>query len=289
MAPIRHTLVVGDLSQIELRGTLALACDLWEQLGVKQTTEEARALQLLKGGGDLYGDFGSKIYERTITKEETPLERQIAKSAVLGLGFGMGKDKFVAYCKASNIAINEELATYIVKLYRTTYQGVVRLWKYLQEQLRSYIGYPRRLQLFKEPEIWFHEEPLFGDAAIRLPGGLFIKYPGLNFDGATNEFGYIQAKGPVKLFGGKILENIVQASARQIVMEMTVQISQRYKVLMSTHDEIVCAVPSSELDPSVAAAGREFVEEVMTVTPDWWPSLPVGAEVKSSHRYGNAK
>ena len=286
MAPIRHTLVVGDQAQVELRITLALAVALMAQLGVDVTeTEEYKALRILEAGGDLYGTFGTTIYQKTITKENTPLERQIAKSAVLGLGFGMGKDKFIAYCKQQGIAVNEDFAQYVVKLYRGTYSGVVRLWRYMQDRIKAFIAdTDTSLQLFKEPNVWVRRTTLSGDAAVGLEGALQIKYPGLRYDAENNQFLYDRAIGPAKLFAGKYVENLVQYLARQIIVEQTVRVNKRYKVAMSTHDEIVCVVPRDEKEEAMV-----WVKQIMEAPVAWWPSLPLGAEVKSNDRYGNAK
>jgi hypothetical protein len=279
MAPIRHTLVVGDLAQIELRVTLALALEVYNDLG-----EELTALNLLAAGGDLYGHFGSIIYQKPVNKEDTPLERQVAKSAVLGLGFGMGAPKFMAYCKQQGIAVDEDFAQYVVKLYRGTYQGVVRLWKYMNDEMREFVFNGVAKQLFKEPDVWVKHTALYGDPSVGLRDKLQIKYPGLKYDAEERQFVYQRATAPTKIFAGKYVENLVQYLARQIIVEQTVKVSKRYKVAMSTHDELVAVVPQEEKEEGMA-----FVKAVMEAPLEWWKSLPLNADVKSNDRYGNAK
>jgi DNA polymerase len=286
MAPEGHTLVVADLAQIELRITLALAVEVMRQIDVEASigSEENNALDMLSVGGDLYSSFGSIIYQTQVTKETHPLERQVAKSAVLGLGFGMGKDKFMAYCKQQNIAMDEATAERIVKLYRGTYTGVVRLWRYMQDSVKEFLFSGVAKQLFQEPDVWVKPTSLYGDPSVGLQGQLQIKYPGLKYDTAEKQFVYQRAMGPTKMFAGKYVENLVQYLARQVIMEQTVTINKRYKVAMSTHDEI--CVPVAEKD---ATEVRLWIRKIMTTSPTWWPSLPLGVEIHSAERYGEAK
>jgi DNA polymerase I-like protein with 3'-5' exonuclease and polymerase domains len=286
MAPEGHTLIVADLAQIELRATLALARELIYSIDkdAAARSEESNALNILECGGDLYGHFGSIIYQETITKETHPLERQVAKSAVLGLGFGMGAPKFLAYCKQQNIAMDEETAERIVKLYRGTYTGVVRLWRYMQDSVKQFLFDGIAKQLFKEPDVWVKHTSLYGDPCIGLSGALQIKYPGLAYDPEQKQFMYQRAMGPTKMFAGKYVENLVQYLARQVIMEQTVTINKKYKVAMSTHDEI--CVPVLEEDSGEAAA---WIRKVMTTSPTWWKSLPLGVELHTANRYGEAK
>ncbi len=286
-------LVVGDLAQIELRITLALAQRHFrEHLFSQQTlgpeayqqSEEQKALGILATGGDLYSHFGSIIYQKEITKESTPLERQVAKSAVLGLGFGMGKDKFMAYCKQQGITVDDEFAQYVVKLYRGTHGGVVRLWKYMQDQVKVFLAQGEMIKLFQEPQVWLSRTILFNDPCVLLSGGLEIKYPGLGYDVESKGFTYERALGKAKMFGGKFVENLVQYLARQIIMEQTVRVNKKYRVCMSTHDEMCAVVPQEEKDEATT-----WIKGIMEEPVKWWPNLPLSAEVKSAVRYGEAK
>lgn len=286
MAPEGHTCIVADLAQIELRATLALALELIRSINPEaaELSEEKNALDILSVGGDLYSTFGSTIYQTQITKETHPLERQVAKSAVLGLGFGMGKDKFMAYCKQQNIPMDEATAERIVKLYRGTFTGVVRLWRYMQDSVKEFLFSGVAKQLFKEPNVWLKHTSLYGDSCVGLQGQLEIKYPGLKYDPAEKGFSYDRANGKAKMFAGKYVENLVQYLARQVIMEQTVAINKRYKVAMSTHDEI--CVPVSEQDSGEISV---WINKIMTTSPAWWPSLPLGVSINTAERYGEAK
>lgn len=85
LAPEGHTLVVADSGQIEARvvGWVAGQADLLETFRRNDST-----------GGDFYSDVGGSFFGKKLSKKDTPVERQVSKSMVLGLGFGMGVFKF---------------------------------------------------------------------------------------------------------------------------------------------------------------------------------------------------
>ena len=85
LAPPGHSLVVADSGQIEARVVAWLA----RQMELLETFRRNDAID-----GDFYSDEGSRYFGRKLSKKETPVERQVAKSMVLGLGFQMGWTKF---------------------------------------------------------------------------------------------------------------------------------------------------------------------------------------------------
>ncbi len=85
LAPAGHVLAVADSAQIEARVLAWLAGD-------QELLETFRRNDLT--GGDFYSDRGSAFFLKKISKKETPIERQLSKNMILGLGFGMGWSKF---------------------------------------------------------------------------------------------------------------------------------------------------------------------------------------------------
>jgi DNA polymerase len=84
MAPDGYTLVVGDLSQIEPRVLAVLS-------------ENEAMLDIFRAGGDPYAQFGSQMFGiPNMTKDSHPVERQSAKSALLGAGYQLGWASFAA-------------------------------------------------------------------------------------------------------------------------------------------------------------------------------------------------
>lgn len=296
--PEPYLLGVADLSQIEARITLWLGMQI---LG--PDSEEARALQVMAEGGDIYGWFGTRIYNKPINKKDTPQERQISKSAVLGLGFGMGAGRFIDYCKASGITgITPEFAEFIVTLYRQTFRGVAKFWKQcnraIDNMLAGVVDFPLPADGIAVVETAL--DPIFHQPAIRLPNGLYIKYPGLTKNG-EGEVSYLDGSKFVKLFGGKVTENIVQALAALAMRRQKAELKKYYPVVMTTHDELVAIIPNEHADPEkwddekqkwVKAEDGIFslkARDIMTQPIDFLPGLPVDIESGTGWNYGAIK
>lgn len=296
-APEPYLLGVADLSQIEARITLWLGMQLTGPDG-----EEAKALKVMASGGDIYGWFGSRIYSKPINKKDTPVERQISKSAVLGLGFGMGAGRFIDYCKQSGIhGITAEFAEFIVHLYRDTFTGVAKFWrqctKGVDALLKGLVDYPLPND---SPVVWTAHDPIFHQPAIKLPNGLYIKYPGLTKNG-DGEVSYLDGNKFVKLFGGKTTENIVQALAALVMREQKRELNKHYPVVMTTHDELVALIPEEHGDYHEWDEAKGYwkktgdgifsavATKIMTAPVSYLPGLPLAIESDTAYTYGDAK
>lgn len=282
-APDPYTLGVADYKQIECRLVLWLGMQL-----AGPDSEEAKSLKLMAEGGDIYAYFGTKIYGIEISEATHPAERQIAKSAVLGLGYGMGAARFIEYCKSSGIKnITPEFAESIVRLYRQTYKGVVKFWKQanlaVNTLLDGNVDEELALPFTGTPIVYAGYEPLFKSPGIRLPGGLYIKYPGLAKD-PEGQLTYLDGGKCVKLFGGKVTENICQALSAWIMKTHKVLLNKIFRVVMTTYDELVCMVPEGSEKLFIETASR-----IMGNTPDCLPGLPLGVSCGTAIRYGEAK
>lgn len=300
-APEGYTLGVADLSQIEARIVLWLGMQITGPDG-----EEAAALKVMAEGGDIYGWFGERIYGYKVTKGMP--ERQIAKSAVLGLGYGMGWERFLAYCKQSGILIDERFAQDIVKLYRNTFRGVATFWRQCTKatnmMLDGATGYSLPFDC-TNPVVKTALDPLFNEPALhRIHNGLYIKYPGLEKN-AEGEVTYLDGNKRVKLFGGKVTENIVQAIAADIMRAQLTELNKYFPVVMTTHDELVCLISEADADAHDWVTKDEGVtwkwaktgdgefsriaRQVMTKPVEYMPGLPLDIESDTADRYGEAK
>ena len=128
-----------------------------------------------------------------------------------------------------------------------------------------------------------------GTRGIRLPNGLYMKYP--NLRKITNELGkteyvYDTRKGkatvPNRIYGGKVIENVCQALARIIIGEQMLAVNRKYKVVMTVHDAIACVVPEAE-----AETAQEYVEMCMKMRPKWALELPLSCESGVGDSYGD--
>lgn len=280
-APPGSVFVVSDLGQIEFRITLCLA-------------GHASIVARMAAGADLYSEFGTLLYGYPVSKA-TKHERQVAKSAVLGAGFGMGHARFKIYCAASGVKIDLETAKRAIELFRYTYNRVPKLWRIMEagfkQLLRSQTPFDIMLGGY---QCEFGFEPLFGSPGIRLPNGLWIKYPQLMVD-EYGEWQYADGGNWKKIFGGHFVENLAQALARIVIMEKSVRIDRLYPVAMSTHDELACVVEETtmldELSNEIYMPeyAKQEIENIMTENVSWFPGLALNTETEIGYRYGEAK
>ena len=263
---------------------------------------EARVLAWLAGqqdlvelfikGADVYCDFASKVFKRPITKEN-PMERFIGKTCILGLGYGTGSVKLRTTLKSTppGIELPLEQCMQIVSLYREYNSNITDLWNQGNCALRDIHAWDKNDHT-KYP-FGEHSCVYITQKGILLPNGLYITYPGLRADQElTNKSGFVyrSRKGPVRVWGGVVVENVVQALAKIIVGEQMLRINQRYKVALTVHDAAVVSVNETEIDEAV-----EYIRQCMSTPPEWarvrdggkvWMKLPVTCEVKYGRSYG---
>jgi hypothetical protein len=269
LAPIGHTVLVGDSSNIELRTVMALA-------------GQDDVLLKLQNGVDLYCDFASKLFGRTITKADKA-ERFLGKTAMLGLQYGAGAARFqemVRLAKRTDPSvelIDLDRAFAIVDLYRSVHYKVVELWKRCEKVILPDIANGCSM-LNVDVNGWFVTQ---WDGFGR-PGEPGVMYNDLQHDGKN--WTYTMGKMRVNLHGAKVVENLSQHAAMQIVMWQTARINQRYPVKLSVHDEAVCVVKDDEL-----VEARAYMEECLAMTPKWCRSIPVACETGVGGSYGDAK
>ncbi len=174
--------------------------------------------------------------------------------------------------------MEQEEAARIIKIYRHTNNQIIKLWRECQVALEGMlagdayaIGLGGVLQVVPEQN------------GIRLPNGLMMRYGDLKTSEGERglEYSYKTRRGDVRIYGGKVVENVCQAIARCIMAEQMLLISKRYPILLTVHDSVVCSVPDSELNEAAA-----YVSECMRYTPDWAKGLPVRGDVETGKNYG---
>ena len=265
IAPDEHLIINCDSSQIEARVLAWLA----GQEDVTTAFRDAR---------DVYCEFATKVYKRDITKAD-PVERFVGKTCILGLGYGTGWRKLQHTLKTSPPGANlsDEECERIVSLYRESNDKITELWGEGERALKSLIAWPEGS---KNYYLGQNKALLITPDGIRLPNRLYIRYPELQVK--EGEYVYNSRKGEIGLWGGAIVENVVQALARIVVGEQMLKISQKYPVALTVHDAAVCVVPEGEIKEAV-----KFVTDIMSTAPDWAKTLPVACEAKYAYSYGS--
>ena len=247
---------------------------------------EARVLAWLAGqddvvkqfanGEDVYSIFASKIYDRPISKAD-PTERFVGKTCVLGLGYGTGAEKLRHTLKTQppGADLPIEQCQDIVTVYRSVNYRIPELWAECEQALKAlmggkvtphYIGQHKCIQVTSE--------------GLRLPNGLYIRYPNLRLND-ENKMVYDSRKGVTYVWGGMVVENIVQALARIVVGKQLLWVNSSYPLALTVHDAGVWVVQKSQVENA-----RKVIIDMMSTAPDWAPGLPVTCELKYAQRYG---
>jgi len=254
-------LYVADLSNIEARMLAWLA-------------RQEDLLAAFDRGEDVYCQFASEIYGRPITKDNK-LERYVGKTAILGLGYGMGAEKF-QYTLASgspSVEVTIETARTIVQQYRSTYYNIPRLWSVCKQLLYS---------MMDRNQIGNTYGPLaVSNNAIKLPNGMFLKYPALQY--INGEFLYTgRNNSMIRTHGPRVCENIIQALARIVITDQILTTHQlpEVDVVLTVHDEIIALSSKEKPDETL-----DQILAIMKKPPVWCSSLPLDAEGHFSNVY----
>lgn len=268
IAPEGYQVINSDSSQIEARVLVWLA----GQNDVVKWYEEGR---------DVYSEFATKVYGKTITKADKT-ERAVGKTCILGLGYGTGWSKLKQTLKLSAGAdLNDQECQRLVKVYRDVNNKVIDLWRTCDEALQDMSAWPKNKQPYY---LDAHNALLVTPKGIRLPNGLYIHYPGLTWDvsEAKSKFVYKSRRGFISIWGGSVVENVVQALARIIIGEQMLKINKKYRPVLTVHDAVVCVVPETEVDEALS-----FIITTMSMPPSWATGLPVACEAHHGASYGD--
>ena len=266
MAPAGHYVINCDSSQIEAR---VLAWLAGQNDVVKQ----------FANGEDVYSVFASKIYKQPISKAN-PVERFVGKTCILGLGYGTGAKKLQHTLKTQppGADLSEEECKRIVDLYRQENDKIPALWRECDRALEHLASWPSGT---KEYALGQHGCVWVTPQGLRLPNGLYIKYPKLQR--GEKGFIYTSRKGVQSLWGGAVVENVVQALARIIVGEQMLELSEQgLRPVLTVHDAAVVVVKKGDITPVL-----DKVTKIMSAPPKWAAGLPVACEAKYGISYGD--
>jgi DNA polymerase len=268
VAPSGHVVINCDSSQIEARVLTWIA-------------GQDDVVQWYKEGRDVYSEFASKVYDRPITKDDKT-ERAVGKTCILGLGYGTGWQKLQQTLKiAANTELDDLECQRLVRVYREVNNKVIEFWRVCDEALHDIASWPYE----KEPYYLDKNKALLVTSrGIKLPNGLYIQYPGLTYDTseAKSRFTYKSRRGTISIWGGSVVENVIQALARIIVGEQMLAINEKYRPVLTVHDAVVCIAKKDDADNAKA-----FIMEVMSKPPEWAEGLPVACEANYGESYGD--
>ena len=267
-------LLGADYTAIEARVTLWYA-------------DEQEGLDVFRRDEDIYKFTAMKIYSAAYD-EITSSQRFIGKQAVLGLGFGMGWKKFIEICANYGVTITEQFAKDVVYGYRDTYFRVINFWAACEHAAKECVLAPGRR--IKVGRITYASSGKF--LYCMLPSGRRLAYhkPYIGQQKTpwgTDQFGLCywgvdQKTGKycnISTYGGRLVENIVQATARDVMALAILKAEQQgYPVVLTVHDEVI-----SEVDEGTKSL-TEF-ESLLAENPGWADGLPIIAKGWRGKRY----
>lgn len=264
-APDGYMMIDCDSSQIEARTVAWLA-------------GQNDLVEAFDKGEDVYKIMASAIYGKDV-EEISKDERFVGKTTILGAGYGMGSQKFQVQLKTFGVEIEADEANRIIQVYRKTYDQIPELWKQAQKCIESIVD--KKVAPFGAVDA-VKFDPIEG--GFLLPSGLWQRYDGLervyDADGKV-QYQYKTRKGAVKIYGGKVVENLCQAIARCVIAEQMLLIGKRYRVVLTVHDAVACLAPKEEV-----VEAQLYVEECMKTRPAWAQTLPLSCESGVGKSYG---
>ena len=254
--------IVADFSAIEARVIAWLAGEQWR-------------LQVFRQGGDIYCASASKMFHVPVEKHgQNAHLRQKGKIAELALGYGGAVGALTAM-GALEMGLAEEELPPLVRQWREANPHIIRLWAQVENAAMTAVREKARVRLGR---LTFHCRS--GMLFITLPSGRKLCYvkpriqtnrfggDGLTYEGVGESRKWTR----IETFGGKLTENIVQATARDLLAEAMLRLRDAgLEIVMHVHDEAVLEVP-------IGHSGVEEVCALMAEAPAWADGLPLRAD-----------
>ena len=228
--------IIADFSAIEARIIAYLSNEKWR-------------LDVFNTHGKIYEASASKMFNVDINKitKESEL-RQKGKIAELALGYQGGVGALVSM-GAYNMNLCEEDLVEIVKAFRSSNINIVNLWKKVERAFIKAVKDKTVVNIDKNISFVYEGNILF----IKLPSGRRLSYirPRIDYNNSFNKYvityegvdSVSKKQTRLTTYGGKLVENIVQAIARDILGYAMLNLKDRgFDIVMHVHDEIVVEV-----------------------------------------------
>lgn len=311
IAPSKKKLVIADLSNIEGRVLAWLAGEEWKL----QAFRDFDAGQ----GFDLYKLAYAKAFGIDPSLVDKDM-RQIGKTMELALGYAGGCGAFITFSLAFNIDLEkmaekaieaipkktlDEAASFLEwqlgqgksqfglsdrafivcdsfkRLWREAHPNTATYWKELENGCRTAINNPGQTYSCRRHKIrrdgaWLR---------VMLPSGRYLCYPSprVEDDGQITFMGvnqYSRKWERLRTYSGKLVENMCQAAARDVLASSMQPIeSAGYEIVLTVHDEIISEAPDTD------DYTHEHLAELMSAGCDWTEGLPLAAAGFEAYRY----
>lgn len=277
-----NRLCAGDYSNIEGRALAWLAGEVWK---IKAFADFDKG-----EGHDLYLLAASRIYKKPVeTYTKKSPERQIGKVAELALGYQGGVGAFQTMAVGYGVKLPDHEADAIKVAWREAHPRIKQYWYDLEHAAVNAVG---------SPGVVTSTGPAYARVSFkvkgsflwcRLPSGRALCYPYPQLKeyespwGVKQQLSYMSVDAlthqwtRTETYGGKLAENITQATARDILAASMRTVEHAgWKIVFHVHDEIVTETKDGQLN--------DFLN-LMRIPPPWAPGLPIAVEGWTGVRY----
>lgn len=292
----KHTIVVSDSSQIELRITGFMA-------------NETILLNAFKHSQDVYSVTAEMIYGvpwqdinagRKAGDKQLGHFRTIGKVTSLGGIYGISWSAFMDYASVvGGVTLTESEAKEIIEKFRNSYPALPQFWKLCGKVLdhmlaggSGYFGGPTGKLFFYDGNYQIHGKTvpsIIGPDGMRLSYYKLCKRRREYEDGSVRDnFAYWGLKEGryqwVYIYSSKMTENLGQYLAFALMKWQGLKINEKYPTSLNTHDEWGLLVEDKELYPAIT-----YVMESMRTVPEWLNGLVVDCECEIGRQYGKCE
>lgn len=270
-APGKRFIAV-DLSAIEARVIAWLANEKWR-------------LDVFATHGKIYEASGAAMFKvpiESITKGSKLRDK--AKIAELALGFQGGTAALVRM-GALEMGLTEDELQPLVYDWRNANKKIVQYWYDINAAALQAVK--NRVKVTTNKGITFHVER--GILWVTLCSGRALAYlrPQVSMNKYGNESVSYEGMDQdtkqwkrIDTYGGKLVENIVQGTARDVLADGMLRLDRKgYELILSVHDEIICEQPYEKWEST------EDVVRIMKAPVSWAPGLPLNADGFESKYY----
>lgn len=229
-----HTFLVADYSAIEARVVAWMAGEQWR-------------MDVFAQGGDIYCSSASQMFHVPVVKHGVNGRlRQKGKIAELACGYGGGVGALKAF-GADKMGLSEEEMLTIVQHWRRASPTIPRFWSATERAARSALAHPGKTFSVQPCGVKYRRD---ADALrCKLPSGRILSYwhADLDPDGHLYYMGQNQTTRKwerTETWGGKLVENIVQAVARDCLAVALLRLDDAgFQTLFTVHDEVIVEEP----------------------------------------------
>ena len=287
VAAENHEYMIADFSAIEAVVLAWLAEEKWKV----EAFNVINSGQKYNGSDDIYCATASKIFQKTVTKKEDKSERQVGKTCELAFGYQGGVGAWRNF-DSSDTYTDEQVDSF-KNQWRDQHPEIVRLWRGINDAAINAVKNHGKVYSYKSiayqtvvdnaglwltcilpngRRLWYYDPKVTWQ---ETPWG---KKPSLQYQGRDNKKSGVW--GIVRAYGGLLVENIVQAISRDLMVQSIIRVEKAgYPVLLTVHDEIIAEVLKGY------GSQEEFEHIMANPVPVWAQGCPVGVDGYTAIRY----